>query len=286
MADKYKIEVMETAKAKIPLRKVMKDGTLPRFPFSVLISGRSGSGKTNLLLNLLTRKEFYKNYFHYTMVFSPTASVGDDMYDVLDLPEENIRNDFTQEDLDHIIQVRKDLIKEKGIEWVAKNSRMLIILDDIIASRSFLMSPASLKMFALLRHYLCSVIVLTQSYNKIPRALRLNCNAVFVFPASQSEVEVLIDEITPSGIKKRDFESVIDYATNEQYEFLYINNHAKPSERIRKNLTEVIDLDKFKTKNKTSVYYKKKDEQINSRINGKLDVSGGSSTTDTRRRII
>jgi hypothetical protein len=278
MADKYKIEVMETAKAKIPLRKVMKDGTLPRFPFSILISGRSGSGKTNLLLNLLTRKEFYKNYFHYVMVFSPTASVGDDMYDVLDLPEENIRNDFTQEDLDHIIEVRKNLIKEKGIEWVAKNSRMLIILDDIIANRNFLMAPASLKMFALLRHYLCSVIVLTQSYNKIPRALRLNCNAVFVFPASQSEVEVLIDEITPAGIKKRDFENVIEYATAEQYQFLYINNHAKPSERIRKNLTEIIDLDKFKKKNKTNVYYNKNDEQINHGIIGKPECARSEST--------
>ena len=161
MESKYKIEVMETAKSKIPLRKVMKDGTLPRFPFSILISGRSGSGKTNLLLNMLTRKEFYKNYFHYTVVFSPTASMGDDMYDVLQLPEENIKNYFTQEDLESIIEVRKSLIQEKGIEWVATNSRMLIILDDIIASRNFLMSPASLKMFALLRHYLCSVIVLT-----------------------------------------------------------------------------------------------------------------------------
>jgi hypothetical protein len=255
MADKYNIEVMETAKSNIPLRKVMKEGTLPRFPFSMLISGRSGSGKTNLLLNMLTRKEFYKNYFHYTLVFSPTASAGDDMYDVLKLPEENIRNDFTQEDLENIIEVRKNLIKEKGIEYVGKNSRMLIILDDIIASTNFLMSPASLKMFALLRHYLCSVIVLTQSYNKIPRALRLNCNAVCVFPASQSEVEVLIDEITPSGIKKRDFENVIEYATSEPYQFLYINNHAKKGQQIRKNLTEVIDLNKFKTKNKNSIYY-------------------------------
>jgi hypothetical protein len=182
------------------------------------------------------------------MVFSPTASAGDDMYDVLGLPEENIKNDFTQEDLDHIIEVRKNLIKDKGIEYVAKNSRMLIILDDVIASTSFLMSSSALKMFALLRHYLCSVIVLTQSYNKIPRALRLNCNAIAVFPASQSEVEVLINEITPSGIKKRDFEKVIEYATNEPYQFLFINNHAKSKEKIRTNLNEVLDLETFKTK--------------------------------------
>ena len=46
-----------------------------------------------------------------------------------------------------------------------------MILDDIIADRSFLMSSEALKMFSLLRHYHVSIITLIQSYNKIPRAL-------------------------------------------------------------------------------------------------------------------
>lgn len=105
----------------------------------------------------------------------------------------------------------QDLIEAKGIEWVSKNERTCIILDDIIAERSFLESPDALKMFSMLRHYLCSIIVLVQSYNKLPRALRLQSRAVMVFPAQQSGVEILLDEITPSGITKRDFEGVIEY---------------------------------------------------------------------------
>ena len=244
----YKIEKIETDKNKIPLRATMKDGTLPKFPFSMLISGRSGSGKTNLMMNLMTRKEFYKSYFHYILVFSPTAGEFDDMYKLLDLPDENIQNDFTKDDLENLITKRKDLIKKKGIEWVGKNSRVLLILDDIIADRNFLMSEQALKMFALLRHYLCSVIVMTQSYNKIPRALRLNCNATMIFPSSQSEVEVLIDELTPANIKKREFEKVIDFCTSGRYDFLYINNHADPDKRIRKNLNEYVNLVDFKEK--------------------------------------
>ena len=262
MSDKYKIEVMDTAKKNIPQRAVSKNGTLPKFPFSMIISGKSGSGKTNLLLNLLTKKEFYNNYFHYILIFSPTIGCGDDMYDVLKLPEENIMNDFNEEHLNNIIEARKALIKEKGIEYVAKNSRMLIIMDDCIASqKGFLQSPSALKMFALLRHYLVSVIILIQSYNKIPRALRINSNATMVFPSTQSEIEVLIDEITPPNFKKRDFEKVIDYATSEQYQFLYINNHAAPDKRIRKNLTEIIDLESFKTKNKSKEYYRTNKEE-------------------------
>lgn len=243
---KYSVDVMDTEKSQIPLRSCMKDGTLPRFPFSIMISGRSGSGKTMLLMNLLTKKEMYGEYFHYTIVYSPTAGSYDDTYKVLNLPAENFIQDFGKEELEKLIESRKALIKKKGIGWVAKNARILIVLDDIIANREFLESQTALKLFALLRHYLCSVCVLVQSYTKLPRALRLNCNGVFVFPALQSEVDVIKDECTPAGISKKEFEKVIGYACEEQFSFLYINNHAKPGQRVRKNLDEVINLDDYK----------------------------------------
>jgi hypothetical protein len=242
----YKVESIPTDKSKVPLRKCMIDGILPKFPFSMMISGRSGSGKTNVLLNILTKDNMYNKYFHYTVVYSPTAGKYDDMYKILKLPEENFKNDFSAEDLNNLIESRKNLIAKKGIEWVVKNSRVLIILDDVIANRDFLNSPEALKMFALLRHYQVAIIVLMQSYNKLPRALRINSNATIVFPSTQSEVEVLLDEITPSGLSKKQFLKVIEYCTDGRYDFLYINNHAEPDKRIRKNFDEVIDIKKYK----------------------------------------
>ena len=144
------------------------------------------------------------------------------------------------------MRIRKALIDKKGIEWTVKNSRVLLILDDVIANRDFLNSPEALKMFALLRHYQCSIIVLMQSYNKLPRALRINANGTIVLPSTQSEIEVLLDEITPAGITKRDFQKVIEYATSGKHDFLYINRHAERGEQIRKNLDEIIDLNLFK----------------------------------------
>ena len=245
MAD-YKIKVMDTDKSKIPLRGCMKNGIIPKFPSSVCFSGRSGSGKTNLLLNMLTRKEMLKDYYHFILVFSPTAGKYDDSYKALQLPEENFIEDFNQQTFENLIKTRKDLIEEKGIEWVGKHSRVCIILDDVIANRDFLQSSTALRLFSLLRHYLCSIYIMIQSYTKLPRALRLNCNGTYIFPASQSEVEILKDEVCPAGLTKKQFEKVIDYATSEPYNFLSINNHAAPKQRFRKNLNEIIDLDKFK----------------------------------------
>ena len=245
-ADRYAIKAVASDKSKTPLRECMKKGVLPRFPFSMMISGRSGSGKTNVLINMLTNEHLLKGYFHYTIVFSPTAGKYDDSYKALGLPSESFRTDFTPDDLNTIIENRKTLIDKKGIEWVTKNSRVLLIMDDVIASRDFLNSPEALKMFALLRHYQVAIIVLMQSYNKLPRALRVNANATIVFPATQSEVEVLLDEITPAGLTKREFAKVIEHCTDGRYDFLYINNHADPGQRIRKNLTGVIDINNYK----------------------------------------
>jgi len=247
MSTSYKIDVIDTEKSKIPLRSCMKSGVLARFPSSTVFSGRSGSGKTNLLLNLLTKKQFLKDYFHYIFVFSPTAGVYDDTYKVLDLPDENFIEDFDSETFEKIIEKRKELIEQKGIKWVANNSRVCIILDDVIANRDFLQSQTALRLFALLRHYLCSIFIMIQSYTKLPRALRLNCNSTYIFPSSQSEVEVLKDEVCPAGLTKRQFEQVIDYATSDPYNFLSINNHAPVKERFRRNLDEVIDLEKYKS---------------------------------------
>jgi hypothetical protein len=246
-SENYTIEALPTDKSKIPQIKASDDQILPRFPFSMMISGRSGGGKTNLMLNLLTKKNMFKDYFQHIIVFSPTAGQFDDTYKILKLHKDNFIRDLNEIQLDQIIKLRQKQIKMKGIEYVAKNSRMLLILDDVIANRDFLESPGALKMFALLRHYLVSVIIMIQSYTKLPRALRLNCNAVMTFPALSSEVETLKDEITPSGLTKKEFGKVIEYCTQGKYDFLYINNHADPDKRIRKNLDEIIDLNKYKS---------------------------------------
>ena len=239
-SSKYKITPIDTDKNEIPQRKCAKDGVMPRYPFSMMLSGSSGSGKTVLAMNILTKKELYGKYFHYIIVFSPTAGDFDDTYKCLGLPEENFISKFDGDMLDKIIECRKKLISEHGIPWVAKNSRMLIIMDDCIADRQFLESPDALKMFALLRHYLVSVIVMIQSYRKLPKALRLNCNAVAVFPALRAEIDVIKEECCPANYTKKEFEGVLQYCMSDKHSFFYINRHAESDKRIRKNLDEII----------------------------------------------
>jgi len=244
--DKYKIQPLESDKQNIPQKQSSKKGICARFPFSWVISGRSGSGKTQLLMNVLTRDDLLGNYFHLILIFSPTAGNLDDTYKALKLPPENYIKEFNTDILENILNNRKQLISDKGIDWVAKNNRVILIFDDMIAEKSFLNSPETLKMFTLLRHYLCSVVICSQSFKRIPRSIRLNANWLCIFPSLQSEVQIMLDEITPSGVSKKEFLKIITYCTDGRYDFLNINNHAPPGERIRKNLSEIIDVKKFK----------------------------------------
>jgi hypothetical protein len=245
MPPKYKIEKIETNKSSIPQRKAAKDGVIPRYPFSWMLSGSSGSGKTNLAMNILTNKDLYGKYFHCILVFSPTAGKYDDSYKVLNLPPENFISKFDNGMLEKIIEARKEKIDTKGGEWVSKNERMLIILDDVIADRQFLESPDALRLFSLLRHYLVSIMVMIQSYTKLPRALRNNCNAICVFPALRSEIETIKDEVAPAEYNKKEFEKLLKHCMSEQHSFFYINRHANPGERMRKNLDEVLKPEQF-----------------------------------------
>jgi hypothetical protein len=240
--NQYDIIPIESEKTNIPQKAASKKDILPKFPFSAVISGRSGSGKTQLLLNILTRDDLMGNYFHKILVFSPTAGELDDTYAALKIPKENFIKKFDSSILETILNNRKEQIKKDGIEKVGKKDRVLLIFDDMIAERKFLESKENLMMFTLLRHYLCSVCILSQSFKKIPRAIRINANFTCIFPSLESEINIMLEEICPAGITKKEFREIINYCTEGRFDFMTINNHAEPKERIRKNLYEVIEI--------------------------------------------
>jgi len=243
MSNKYDIVPIETEKTNIPQKAASKLNILPKFPFSCCISGRSGSGKTQLLLNILTRDDLMGNYFHKILVFSPTAGDLDDTYASLKIPKENFIKKFDSSILETILNNRKAQIKKDGIEKVGKTDRVLLIFDDCIAERKFLESKENLMMFTLLRHYLCSVCILSQSFKKIPRSIRINANFTCIFPSLESEINVMLEEICPAGVTKKEFREIINYCTSGRFDFMTINNHAEPKDRIRKNLHEIMNKD-------------------------------------------
>lgn len=239
-----------TSKDKIKQRQCMTDNVLPRHPSSVIINGKSGSGKTQLLLSLMCRPECYgadekgKHYFDEIYLFSPTAGEMDDLVkhllDFTILSKDNIFNEFDESKLMKILDDQKKEIEEKKF---ARSKKIAILLDDIQSSNVFLRSKTILKLFIMNRHYNISTFLCGQSFVKTPRSCRLQANNIFYFAGSKSETDKIIEEFAPPKLTKRDFEDLINQVLDEPYNFLHINMRVPWKIRYRKNLDTIIEID-------------------------------------------
>ena len=247
--DILKIVKYESNKHKIKQRKMMEDDIIPSHASAVVFCGRSGSGKSNLLVNLADRPEFYgktnkhnpkSGYFDLVFLFSPTCH-HDDLPKYLDIPKNRMYDKNFEGPLQHIIKTQKDIIEKKGLD---KSPKLLIIFDDIISQKKFMTSEFFTQMYIQNRHLGISTWVCTQSFNKIPRVCRLQANNLFIFAGSGSETEILCQEFCPTHTSKKDFEGLIKYATNDRFNFLHINMRAPPEERFRKNLDTILTINK------------------------------------------
>jgi hypothetical protein len=235
-----KIAPVKTKKSLVKQRPLMENHTIPRHPSSVLFNGRSGSGKSVLIHNLLAKPQFYKDYFDLIYLFS---GAPDDLFDDLDIPENRtFTDDSTWENkLSTILSKQKDTVKKRGID---KAPKVLILYEDIQNHQKFMRrSKWFLKTFIANRHYGVSTWITSQSFTKTPRACRINCNNLFIFRGTQGEIRLIIDEYCPDDLTKKEFQQLVAQANGTRYHFLHINNRCQASERFRHNLDSVLEWD-------------------------------------------
>jgi hypothetical protein len=238
MSKKQKLE----KRKKPPQPQGVKDGKLPEFPCVYSFSGLSKSGKSTLIRKVLTDPKLMGGFFHTIVLFSPTADADTTITRDLDLPEENIITNFTEDDLDQIITARREEIKKKGYNRTARKNRVCLILDDCISNQRFLKSKMMVDLCATVRHLLITTIFAVQSFNRVPRVCRLNLRGIIFFRANRNEVDVLCQECCPPQLKQDEFRQLIHYATDEPYSHLTINRDEPFKTRYRKNFDTVLEL--------------------------------------------
>jgi hypothetical protein len=160
----------------------ISDEPLPKdINFIWLISGRRGSGKSNLLLNALGHKIFYKNYFDNIIFVSPTARNDKKFGDLVEEVEEmnNFYNDLDEDILTEIIDKIKgfnDNFKKK------REPRNLIIFDDCIHLLAKSTQKSRLhEIITTNRHLKSSIIITTQRFKNINTLIRSNVDMISFF---------------------------------------------------------------------------------------------------------
>lgn len=252
--------------------------TVPKLPFSMLISAQKGGGKSTTLLNLLLNKDLLAGKFNQIYYISPTA-ILDSKTDMLrntpglikvnrplitllnkrgkskildetfddnanfnydtKIPAENFIEEVAPQMLKDIIAEQKRVITKYG----KKNADdILLVYDDCISAKKFWGSDSVLKMLLNSRHYKISVIITTQAYKLLPKSLRLNMSFVVLFYTANAKELQSIYEENSSSIGWKKFEKIFNETTEKPYNSLVINYQALPKHRLQSAFEKTIEI--------------------------------------------
>ena len=188
-------------------------------PSRWLICGGSGSGKTNLLNNLLLKFYRKKNgspFFDEYYILSPNA--------LSDF--EPLKNDSA---LFGRLKVTMEFDVEKIMKLVhqdADKKKTKIVIYDDLASEFKNDKRAKLlnRMWFIARHFNITLIVTSQAYRMIPRSIRLNCSDICLFAFSNKKELIEIEtELGSHFLSGEELIKVMTEIASKPYTFLYRN---------------------------------------------------------------
>lgn len=237
-----KVQAIKTLRDEVERTEGQQNYTMVP-PGLTLFCGSTGSGKTVSICNILSKKSMLSGYFDKIIIFclSPCPM----LQDCLQLEDKDIINDDDPAKLRTILNKQKELVKTDKFETIP---HVLIILDDMAQSRTFLRSKALQELAFASTHAKISVWITTQSYMQIPRNVRINAHSILLFSGCKlSEIDRFEDEYGSQYLNKRDFRKLVNYAIKDQYEFLFCNNcNPDRSRKYSKGFYETIVIDKNK----------------------------------------
>jgi hypothetical protein len=216
-------------------------------PMRLLIVGKSQfSGKSNLLVNLLCRDEYYNKDFAGEDIFLISPSIYSDaklekLVKVKNIPEENLMESYDEES----IVALYDLLEQEYEENVAdhvKPTNKLIVFDDMSFSGVFKKRINGIisKIYSNGRHINLSVISTSQKYSDLSTSSRENCSGAVFFNCSNKQLELIEADHNILLNGKKAFMIMFREALEEPHSFLVVNySNNKESRYLDKHFNPI-----------------------------------------------
>lgn len=203
---------------------------LMQIPFRALIVGSSGSGKTQLVFEIIKRM---KGTFNKIILCVKNKS--EPLYEWLSdtLSKEQLQ---IYEGAESVPDVDKFDTKDdpNGPEQI------LAIFDDLVLDKN----QDKITQFFIRGRKISggiSCCYLTQSYYQTPKIIRLNCNYLFIKKlSSERDLSLILSEIA-LGVSKEKLMRIYKTATSEKLNFLMVDVDAPGEKRFRVNFLDIID---------------------------------------------
>jgi len=195
------------------LKYPMVEDLFSRTSFNI-ICGKPGAGKTSIITNFV--KTIFKKAFEHILVFMPEGSrrsIENDIYGK-QLPPGDLYDALTADNLDEVI--------EKLNESSEEGENTLLLIDDF---QSALKDPDIQKrlqtIVTRMRHLRCTIFILQQNFQKLPKFLRELVTNVITFNIGKSQLNKLFEETVQ--LDKEKFQNLIDLAFKEKNDYIIIN---------------------------------------------------------------
>jgi hypothetical protein len=238
-----------------------KLGIVPKISFRWIFSGPSASGKSNAARWILDK--FYRKVFDRVILLSPTAEIDPVWQKLKVLKKKDRITKMSMKPIKALLREQEAEVKRMGKRRAKK---VLVIYDDTIGDKSVINDPKFLVSFIRGRHFCVSCFVMTQSYTKIPRAVRLQATALSVFPSFRSEIERLYEEHGPYQLNKKEWFQLVQSAMSkndqEPYPFFFIDSTKPVEERYRRCLYTCLPIDPNRLPNSDSSRKRKQPPRI------------------------
>jgi ABC-type dipeptide/oligopeptide/nickel transport system ATPase component len=188
--------------------------------FTCGLIGKAGSGKTSLMVAFIQTPKKLKKVFNKIYVFMPNSSrqsMKNNIFNVL--PEDQLYEGVNFDNLNEVY--------EKLLESTENKHKSLLVFDDV---QSYLKNKEVevnlLHIIANRRHLRCSIFIVAQNYNKIPKNIRQAFTDMFLFNVGKEEYNNIFEENV--NLSKDDFNELLVMYRNikkeESNSFIYIHD--------------------------------------------------------------
>ena len=222
---------------------------IPKPPCRLLLIGSSNCGKTNTVLNLLTRFWIYpksddgvhrQSIFDEIFIMTPTA-LSDPKLKIL-ASHPDLRNKVYLTDKLEIELIDELLARNPADFEDGKLPNTLVFIDDFTADKRNSMHPSIVNLFFRGRHENISVIINSQYYFNIPPNVRTNASGILVFRLKRNaELALIRNELSTPKIHDETFDEILHRAQEgENWNFLFID---MTTQKFYRNFSKEYDVE-------------------------------------------
>ena len=170
--------------------KQSKYDVAPRIPFSQIVVGPSGSGKSILLQNMIL--DIYRGCFERVFIFSASIHVDSVWHPVKEYIERTLKvnpkkekiyfDEFHKEDLEEILEQQYKISEYQKKHKFKKLFATLIVVDDFCDDVRFSKHNSMLNaLYIRGRHFGVNVVSSTQKFNGLSTIIRVNSGQLYFF---------------------------------------------------------------------------------------------------------